>query len=349
TLPDGTRLRGDDNIDDFGPINGWSIRLRSLTTISDVPLTDNFCMTFYNPIDDCEATGCISIPLYDAPVISFVENSSLDCPESTSAELQANISGGTPPFTIEWARLGDCGSTTDNIQPIASTSTVLSNLSPGRYGLTVTDASDCSVSTGRVEASYEICAPAEISFAPSLTPLACSGNGADGAIAPNVSGGTPPYAYAWTGPGGFSSSATSISGLSAGTYDLMITDANQCTAFTSVQLDAPQGCVEICGSLYDPLPDGYFYVLYRRNKKGKCPGKHWVIGQDRVPKGQCKQLSKGKNILVVQSQAELDACTLPCACSNSDNNCGNSREAKPLEEQPAAPVENIQSERETLR
>ncbi|MFN8145717.1 MAG: hypothetical protein U0073_14940 [Bacteroidia bacterium] len=40
-----------------------------------------------------------------------------------------------------------------------------------------------------------------------------------------VSGGVPPYRYAWTPSGGFSSSA---SGLSSNTYTLTVTDENGC-------------------------------------------------------------------------------------------------------------------------
>lgn len=38
------------------------------------------------------------------------------------------------------------------------------------------------------------------------------------------SGGVPPYTYAWTGPGGFTSTADSIYALEAGTYTLVVTD-----------------------------------------------------------------------------------------------------------------------------
>ncbi|HEX6915399.1 MAG TPA: Ig-like domain-containing protein, partial [Chitinophagaceae bacterium] len=51
----------------------------------------------------------------------------------------------------------------------------------------------------------------------------CYGNN-NGSISLTVSGGTPPYVYAWTGPGGYTSASEDISGLAPGNYAVTITD-----------------------------------------------------------------------------------------------------------------------------
>ncbi|MGC9471005.1 MAG: gliding motility-associated C-terminal domain-containing protein, partial [Bacteroidales bacterium] len=61
-----------------------------------------------------------------------------------------------------------------------------------------------------------------------VTHVSCSG-GNDGAISISVTGGTAPYSYAWTGPGGFTASTQDISGLEAGDYQVMVGDNNGCT------------------------------------------------------------------------------------------------------------------------
>jgi hypothetical protein len=43
-----------------------------------------------------------------------------------------------------------------------------------------------------------------------------------------VSGGSAPYTYQWSGPNGFSSVLEDINGLSPGTYQLTVSDANGC-------------------------------------------------------------------------------------------------------------------------
>lgn len=44
------------------------------------------------------------------------------------------------------------------------------------------------------------------------------------------SGGTAPYTFSWTGPGGFTASTSAISPTTAGVYTWTITDASGCTA-----------------------------------------------------------------------------------------------------------------------
>lgn len=68
-----------------------------------------------------------------------------------------------------------------------------------------------------------------------LVNVACHG-GATGAVIVNVSGGTPPYTYSW------SHSATNystVTGLSAGTYTVTVTDAVSATANRSFTITEP--------------------------------------------------------------------------------------------------------------
>jgi subtilisin-like proprotein convertase family protein len=64
--------------------------------------------------------------------------------------------------------------------------------------------------------------------------VSCNG-ASDGMIFANTSGGTAPYSYAW------SNGATTqmVSGLSAGTYSVTVTDANGCTDVQSITLTEP--------------------------------------------------------------------------------------------------------------
>jgi len=64
--------------------------------------------------------------------------------------------------------------------------------------------------------------------------ISCNG-GSDGATTVNGSGGTPPYTYHWDVP----YDGQSPSGLSAGTYNVTVTDSHGCTATSSVTLTEP--------------------------------------------------------------------------------------------------------------
>jgi gliding motility-associated-like protein len=82
-------------------------------------------------------------------------------------------------------------------------------------------------------------------------------NGHDGSIDLTVSGGTPPYSFAW------SNGATSedLSGLSAGTYSVTVTDASGCSAVAFITLTEPIDIAMPNG--FSPNGDGandYFVV-----------------------------------------------------------------------------------------
>lgn len=104
---------------------------------------------------------------------------------------------------------------------------------PGTYSVTVTDAGGCA---GRNEITVTQASDISISsnMANSVLEVSC-GDNCDGKISPNVSGGGASYDYSWTGPSGFNSSAAVIENLCAGTYTLVVKDENGCSnSYTQV-------------------------------------------------------------------------------------------------------------------
>ena len=67
----------------------------------------------------------------------------------------------------------------------------------------------------------------------------CTG-GSNGAIDLTVTGGTPGYTYDWSndGPETPDNDPQDLSGLSAGTYTITVTDANGCTVVQTVTVNA---------------------------------------------------------------------------------------------------------------
>jgi len=62
---------------------------------------------------------------------------------------------------------------------------------------------------------------------------------ATGSVDATASGGTAPYTYTWTGPGGFTSSNEDLSGLTIGNYTLIVSDANNCTDTVVAAINNP--------------------------------------------------------------------------------------------------------------
>ena len=97
--------------------------------------------------------------------------------------------------------------------------------------------------------------------------------GSDGVINITVSGGVPPFSFAWTGPGGYTSTNEDIGGLSAGSYFLTVTDANGCTTtINDVLVDSFVGIFENGQAIFNIYPNpsrGVFNVKFYENAIGK--------------------------------------------------------------------------------
>lgn len=70
------------------------------------------------------------------------------------------------------------------------------------------------------------------------TDVSCFGF-SDGAIDIDVTGGSGSYTYAWTGPAGYTASTEDLTGLSAGTYTVVIDDGSGCTETITVTISEP--------------------------------------------------------------------------------------------------------------
>jgi hypothetical protein len=129
------------------------------------------------------------------------------CFGGATGAVDANVLGGTAPYQYVWSNQFQ---TQD-----------ISGLPAGTYTLTTTDANGCALTS-----SATVTQPNQLSTAGSqLTGVSCFG-GSDGAIGINPSGGTPGYSYTWSN----GQNVEDINNLTAGNYNLTVTDANSCTA-----------------------------------------------------------------------------------------------------------------------
>ena len=134
-----------------------------------------------------------------------------------SGSVSASVTGGNPGYLYSWNPGGQTGSS-------------VSGLGPGTYTVTVTDNS-CKM---KAASNTVTISAASFSTTATATPTSCSSN--SGTASANVVIGSSPYTYAWSPSGGNSSTAT---GLSAGTYSVLVTDATGCTSINTVTVTAP--------------------------------------------------------------------------------------------------------------
>jgi large repetitive protein len=127
--------------------------------------------------------------------------------------------GGTLPHSYSWS--GPNG--------FSSTSEDLSGLSSGSYAVTISDANGCKLTE-----SHEVISPTTLSVTGVSTAERCS-EGKDGEITVIATGGQTPYSYAWS----HGDNTSTVTGLSAGTYTVTVSDEYGCTATGNYEITAP--------------------------------------------------------------------------------------------------------------
>ncbi|MBK9524702.1 MAG: PKD domain-containing protein [Bacteroidetes bacterium] len=163
-----------------------------------------------------DANGCTStsaVIIAEPPLLTsnIPSSTNILCNGGADGTADVNAAGGTTNYTYSWAPSGGSGTTA-------------SALVAGTYTVTVTDANGCTSTS-----SVTLTEPTVINLQLSSTPSLC-GN-ANGSADVVAGGGTSPFAYSWSPSGGATSTA---SNLSAGTYTVTVTDANNCTSTNTV-------------------------------------------------------------------------------------------------------------------
>ncbi|MEZ5041746.1 MAG: cohesin domain-containing protein [Saprospiraceae bacterium] len=132
------------------------------------------------------------------------------CSDATDGSISLAVTGGTGPFTYNWSPTGT--NTSQN-----------TGLASGVYNVTVTDRNSCVTTAG----PFIVESPSAINISViSVQNVQCASD-QTGAIAIAVNGGTPPYSINWNG--NLPDNTTTQSGLSAGSYSVVVSDANNCS------------------------------------------------------------------------------------------------------------------------
>ena len=137
---------------------------------------------------------------------------------SPTGEASISVSGGTGPYTYQWT-------------PVAGDTASVSDLAPGDYTVTATDANGCTISR-----SFTITQSSDFTVTVSATDVSCK-NGANATATVMATGGTAPYAYSWAHSG---ETTSSVSGLTAGTYTVTTTDVTGCTNIQNITIAEPE-------------------------------------------------------------------------------------------------------------
>jgi uncharacterized repeat protein (TIGR01451 family) len=132
------------------------------------------------------------------------------CPAISTAT--ATVFGGTAPYTYQW------------IDPATSTIVSTANPAPlpnGNYEILITDANGCTYGSQYSPDSIYVYSTPPFNFGFSVTPANCT-NGS--LTITGLSGGVLPYTYLWSN----GATTSSINSLTAGLYNVTVTDGQGC-------------------------------------------------------------------------------------------------------------------------
>ncbi|UPT66744.1 MAG: SprB repeat-containing protein [Sphingobacteriales bacterium JAD_PAG50586_3] len=177
--------------------------------------------------NNCTATISVTITQPNSAVSgAIVDQTNASCLGAAGSVTVAG-SGGTTPYqySLNGGSFQSAG--------------LFTGLNAGSYSVTVKDANGC---TFNVPVNITQPADAVSGSISAQTNVSCFG-GNNGAVTVNGSGGVPPYAYSFDG--GAFSSTNSFTGLTAGSYDVTVRDANNCIFVVNVNITQPSAPLSV--------------------------------------------------------------------------------------------------------
>jgi gliding motility-associated-like protein len=181
--------------------------------------------------DANNCTKTVTANLIAPPAITATfANTAATCFNTNNGTISMTVTNGVSPYTYAWSNgLG----TVQNPQTVSG----------GNYTVTITDANNCSNTI-----STTIASPPAIIINTVENPPAC---GLNGSITANVSGGNPPYNYAWN-PNANTGNTNIADSLLGGNYWFTLTDASGCSQISNLITFASSSNLVVTATIIQP-------------------------------------------------------------------------------------------------
>ena len=170
----------------------------------------------------CSIVQAVNITDIGAITCSITDFSDPQCYNSNDGTITIDITSGMPNYSIDYG-----------VGPITTATSpyIINGLASGNYNITVSDANGCSSVL-----SQTLTNPTELQYTSNvINNVSCNGL-SDGSVEIVPFGGNNPYGISWSDP---TLTGMTQNGLSFGTYDFTITDANNCQTIGNIFIDEP--------------------------------------------------------------------------------------------------------------
>lgn len=240
--------------------------------------TGNYSVTV---TDNLSATVVASLSLAQPDMLmGSISTVDIKCFGKNTGTATANEIGGTTGYSYAWSN--------------NQFTKTISGLGSGSYTVTITDANNCTATT-----SKSIEQPTELIPTKVVNHVSCF-NGKNGSAFVSGSGGVSPYSFLWS----FSSNKSSVSNLSAGNYDVTITDKNGCDTVLPVSITEPPAftgtLISTDETCFD-LDNGTASIT-----TGGATGSHSYIWSNGNPDSSISGLKAGIYSVTVRDQDNCD-------------------------------------------
>ena len=202
-------------------VTGGSAPYKYLWNNGDTTATASNLTAGMYEVQIIDSKGCaetISLTLNDNTISLGIDPASISdvsCYGGADGSATAAVAGGVGTIAYSWSN--------------SETTQTAVSLAPGPHMLEVVDANGCKAFT-----YVTIGEPDSITLTVESTPADCGGSHT-GSVSASAIGGTPGYSFDWGNAG----MGATVGNLPAGTYQVVLTDANSCTATAEVTIDEP--------------------------------------------------------------------------------------------------------------
>ncbi|MBV6655592.1 MAG: SprB repeat-containing protein, partial [Mameliella sp.] len=185
------------------------------------------CVTVTDDLG-CVGDTCFTMDFLTG-IMPTAQADSVDCNGGNTGSISFSAIGGIAPYNYSWQKT-DLTLSGTGVLNGDNELAILPNLSAGSYSISIADNFFDTTITVVIEEPAPLALTVNSQIATS-----CFGF-CDGSLSVTASGGTPPYQFDW----GTGVDTSALSGLCAGTYSLILIDANGCQLPTDYTIDQPQ-------------------------------------------------------------------------------------------------------------